>query len=138
MLKGTIGLSRAHFPQGTLSPMLDALARAPLWAAGCDYGHGTGHGVGYFLNVHEGPKHLQNHLPMPRMAVQPGMITSIEPGLYRPGQWGVRIENLVLNVAARSSRALWRVPGLRDPDLVPHRHPLYRLDPVAPGRGAMA
>lgn len=100
VLRGTMNLSRAHFPLGTLSPMLDALARAPLWEAGLDYGHGTGHGVGYFLNVHEGPQSISKTQPQPDMAMQPGMITSIEPGLYRPGQWGVRIENLVLNVAA--------------------------------------
>jgi Xaa-Pro aminopeptidase len=100
VLKGTIGLSRARFPLGTLSPMLDALARAPLWEQGMDYGHGTGHGVGYFLNVHEGPQSISKAIPDANMAMQPGMITSIEPGLYRPDQWGVRIENLVLNVPA--------------------------------------
>ena len=100
VLKGTIGLSRARFPLGTLSPMLDALARAPLWAHGMDYGHGTGHGVGYFLNVHEGPQSISKAIPDANMAMQPGMITSVEPGLYRSGQWGVRIENLVLNVTA--------------------------------------
>ena len=98
VLKGTIGLSRTRFPRGTLSPMLDAIARAPLWAHGLDYGHGTGHGVGYFLNVHEGPQSISRAIPEPAMAMEPGMITSIEPGLYRPGQWGIRIENLVLNV----------------------------------------
>ena len=100
VLKGTIGLSRARFPLGTLSPMLDALARGPLWEHGMDYGHGTGHGVGYFLNVHEGPQSISKAIPDANMAMQPGMITSIEPGLYRGGQWGVRIENLVLNVPA--------------------------------------
>ena len=100
VLKGTIGLSRARFPLGTLSPMLDALARGPLWEHGMDYGHGTGHGVGYFLNVHEGPQSISKAIPDANMAMQPGMITSIEPGLYRAGQWGVRIENLVLNVPA--------------------------------------
>ncbi len=100
VLKGTIGLSRARFPLGTLSPMLDALARAPLWAHGMDYGHGTGHGVGYFLAVHEGPQSISKAIPDANMAMQRGMITSIEPGLYRAGQWGVRIENLVLNVPA--------------------------------------
>jgi Xaa-Pro aminopeptidase len=98
VLKGTIGLSRARFPRGTMSPMLDALARAPLWAHGLDYGHGTGHGVGYFLNVHEGPQSISKAVPDAHMAMEPGMITSVEPGLYRPGQWGIRIENLVLNV----------------------------------------
>ena len=98
VLKGTLGLSRTRFPLGTLAPMLDAIARAPLWAEGLDFGHGTGHGVGYFLNVHEGPQSISKAVPHPDMAMQPGMITSIEPGLYRPGQWGIRIENLVLNV----------------------------------------
>ncbi len=100
VLKGTIALSRACFPRGTPSPMLDAIARAPLWEAGLDYGHGTGHGVGYFLNVHEGPQSIGKAVAEPQMAMQPGMITSIEPGLYRPGRWGIRIENLVLAVPA--------------------------------------
>ncbi|MBW8847895.1 MAG: aminopeptidase P family protein [Burkholderiales bacterium] len=99
VLKGTLALSRTRFPRGTLSPMLDAIARAPLWEHGLDYGHGTGHGVGYFLNVHEGPQSISKAIAEPAMAMEPGMITSIEPGLYRPGLWGVRIENLVLNVA---------------------------------------
>ena len=100
VLKGTMNLSRARFPLGTPSPMLDALARAPLWAEGIEFGHGTGHGVGYFLAVHEGPQSISKAVPNPDMAMQPGMVTSIEPGVYRPGQWGVRIENLVLNVPA--------------------------------------
>jgi Xaa-Pro aminopeptidase len=99
VLQGTLALSRARFPRGTLSPMLDALARAPLWADKLDYGHGTGHGVGYFLNVHEGPQSISKAMTEPAMAMEPGMITSIEPGLYRPGQWGIRIENLVANTA---------------------------------------
>lgn len=102
VLKGTIALSRAHFPRATPGPMLDALARAPLWEAACDFGHGTGHGVGYFLNVHEGPQTISKAVVTPEMAMQPGMITSVEPGLYRPGRWGVRIENLVLAVPAPS------------------------------------
>ncbi len=103
VLKGTMALSRARFPRGTLSPMLDTLARAPLWEHHLDYGHGTGHGVGYFLNVHEGPQSISKLVPDATMAMEPGMITSIEPGLYRPGQWGIRIENLVLNVPAGSN-----------------------------------
>jgi Xaa-Pro aminopeptidase len=102
VLKGTLALSRTRFPRGTPSPMLDAIARAPLWAESLDYGHGTGHGVGYFLNVHEGPQSISKAVPDAHMAMEPGMITSIEPGLYRVGQWGVRIENLVLNVPAPS------------------------------------
>ena len=99
VLRGTLALSRARFPAGTLSPHLDALARAPLWEAGLDFGHGTGHGVGYFLNVHEGPQSISRAVPDPVMAMRPGMITSIEPGLYREGRWGIRIENLVHNVS---------------------------------------
>jgi Xaa-Pro aminopeptidase len=98
VLKGVIALSRAQFPTGILSPLLDAIARAPIWADGVNYGHGTGHGVGYFLNVHEGPQVIAYQAaPAPQTAMQAGMITSIEPGTYRPGRWGVRIENLVLN-----------------------------------------
>ncbi len=106
VLKGTLALSSTCFPRGTLSPMLDALARAPLWAHGIDYGHGTGHGVGYFMNVHEGPQSISKTIPDANMAMEPGMITSVEPGLYRPGQWGVRIENLVLNVAMTTPEAI--------------------------------
>ena len=105
VLRGTMALSRARFPVGTLSPMLDAIARAPLWEHGLDYGHGTGHGVGYFLNVHEGPQSISRTIADATMAMQPGMITSVEPGLYRPGQWGVRVENLVLNVPAAAGIA---------------------------------
>jgi len=100
VLKGMIALSRTRFPRGTRSPVLDAIARAPIWSGGVDYGHGTGHGVGYFLNVHEGPQTISPHAATePQTAMEPGMITSNEPGIYRPGRWGVRIENLLLNVA---------------------------------------
>lgn len=104
VLKGVIALSRAQFPKGILSPLLDSIARAPIWAENVDYGHGTGHGVGYFLNVHEGPQVIAYQAAAaPHTAMQPGMITSIEPGTYRPGRWGVRIENLVLNREAGDS-----------------------------------
>ncbi|NLZ09942.1 MAG: M24 family metallopeptidase, partial [Alcaligenaceae bacterium] len=97
VLRGMIALSQAHFPQGILSPLLDPIARAPLWQAGLEFGHGTGHGVGYFLNVHEGPQSISYRTPpKPSMAMAVGMITSNEPGVYRPGKWGVRIENLVV------------------------------------------
>jgi Xaa-Pro aminopeptidase len=101
VMKGLIGLSRARFPKGASGPQLDALARAPLWASGMDYGHGTGHGVGYFLNVHEGPHGIRP--PAPGAALVPleaGMISSIEPGLYKPGRHGIRHENLAVVVAA--------------------------------------
>ena len=105
VLKGTMNLSRTRFPRGTPGPMLDSLARAPLWQAGIEFGHGTGHGVGYFLAVHEGPQSISKTVPDAQMAMEPGMITSIEPGVYRPGLWGVRIENLVLNVPAITPEA---------------------------------
>jgi Xaa-Pro aminopeptidase len=104
VLKGTMALSRAKFPRGIRSPMLDAIARAPIWEVGADYGHGTGHGVGYFLNVHEGPQVISHYAPAEAWtAMEEGMITSIEPGIYRPGKWGIRIENLVLNRAAEKT-----------------------------------
>jgi Xaa-Pro aminopeptidase len=104
VLKGMIQLSLARFPRGIRGGLLDAIARAPIWATSADYGHGTGHGVGYFLNVHEGPQGISpGAAALPHAILEPSMITSNEPGLYRPGRWGVRIENLVLTVPAASS-----------------------------------
>ncbi len=104
VLKGMIALSRAVFPAGLHAGTLDALARAPIWEGAADFGHGTGHGVGYFLNVHEGPQGISHRAPAgPHSGMTAGMITSNEPGLYRPGRWGIRIENLVLAVPAASS-----------------------------------
>ena len=104
VLKGMINLSRAVFPRGTRSGLLDSLARSPIWRSGVDYGHGTGHGVGYFLNVHEGPQSISPNAPLDAStSMEPGMITSNEPGIYRPGKWGVRIENLVANVPAMTT-----------------------------------
>lgn len=104
VLKAMIALSRTQFPYGIRSPMLDAIARAPIWEAHADYGHGTGHGVGYFLNVHEGPQVISYHAsPEPWTAMEEGMITSVEPGIYRLGKWGIRIENLMLNCIARKN-----------------------------------
>ena len=99
VLKGVIALSKIRFPKGTYSSVLDTLARAPMWAHGINYGHGTGHGVGYFMNVHEGPQSISGAaIPDANTVMQVGMITSNEPGIYRPGKWGVRIENLLLCV----------------------------------------
>jgi Xaa-Pro aminopeptidase len=104
VLKGVIALSSTQFPRGTKSPLLDSIARAPIWAGGVDYGHGTGHGVGYFMNVHEGPQSIAaSVMPDAHTAMEAGMITSIEPGIYRPGRWGVRIENLVSNQLAQTT-----------------------------------
>lgn len=92
VLQGHIALARIRFPAGTTGHQLDALARAPMWMAGLDYDHGTGHGVGSYLGVHEGPQRIAkapNSQPL-----LPGMILSNEPGYYKPGAWGIRIENL--------------------------------------------
>ena len=98
VLKAHIALAKAHFPDGIASPLIDAICRAPLWQAQMDYGHGTGHGVGYFLNVHEGPQVIAYSASTPKeRAMKEGMISSNEPGLYREGKWGIRIENLMVN-----------------------------------------
>ncbi|MDY0310337.1 MAG: M24 family metallopeptidase, partial [Castellaniella sp.] len=104
VLQAHIALARARFPADTPSFALDTLARMPLWRRGLDYGHGTGHGVGYFLNVHEGPQSIsvRGHA-RPHQGMKAGMLTSNEPGLYRDGQWGIRIENLVLAVPAEQT-----------------------------------
>jgi len=101
VLKGHIAVARAIFPEGTRGVQIDPLARRPLWEENLNYGHGTGHGVGYFLNVHEGPQSIRpqdNGIP-----IEPGMVTSNEPGLYRAMEYGIRIENLVLAKQAGES-----------------------------------
>ena len=103
VLKAHIALARACFPEGISAPAIDAICRAPLWQMQMDYGHGTGHGVGYFLNVHEGPQGISyNASNTKERAMRAGMITSNEPGLYREGKWGIRIENLVVNTPVTS------------------------------------
>jgi len=96
VLKGMIEGCKVKFPKGTCGYQIDAITRKPLWDYAINYGHGTGHGVGYFLNVHEGPQ-VFNPTNNP-VAIEPGMITSVEPGVYRPGKHGIRIENLVTTV----------------------------------------
>jgi Xaa-Pro aminopeptidase len=100
VLKGHIALASALFPVGTCGVHLDALARQFLWAAGLDYAHGTGHGVGSYLAVHEGPQRIRNPATIagPETPLVPGMILSNEPGYYKTGEYGIRIENLVLVV----------------------------------------
>lgn len=93
VLKGHIAIATARFPDGTAGSSLDALARQYLWAAGLDYDHGTGHGVGCFLNVHEGPQRISKRGG--DAALKAGMIISNEPGYYKAGEYGIRIENLV-------------------------------------------
>jgi Xaa-Pro aminopeptidase len=94
VLKGHIALATAVFPAGTTGAQLDTLARAPLWEAGLDYDHGTGHGVGAYLSVHEGPQSISKR-PIAQ-ALMPGMICSNEPGYYKTGGYGIRIENLIV------------------------------------------
>ncbi|WP_298351504.1 aminopeptidase P family protein [Rhodoblastus sp.] len=92
VLKGHIAIARAVFPTGTSGAQIDAFARRPLWEAGLDFDHGTGHGVGSYLSVHEGPQRISK---LGAAALEPGMILSNEPGYYREGAFGIRIENLV-------------------------------------------
>ncbi len=98
VLRGHIALARARFPKGTTGSQLDVLARAPLWEAGLDYDHGTGHGVGSYLSVHEGPQRVSK--VGSSVALRPGMILSNEPGYYKTGEYGIRIESLVVVVPA--------------------------------------
>ncbi|MCB8837908.1 aminopeptidase P family protein [Aurantimonas sp. VKM B-3413] len=99
VLKGMIAISTARFPKGTRGVDLDPLARIALWKAGCDYAHGTGHGVGSYLAVHEGPQSISKRGMAP---LEPGMILSNEPGYYREGAFGIRIENLILVTEAEA------------------------------------
>jgi Xaa-Pro aminopeptidase len=94
VLQGHLALAATRFPEGVAGPHLDAIARRPLWAAGLDYDHGTGHGIGSFLSVHEGPAGISRAAKP--VALRPGMILSNEPGFYAPGAYGIRIENLLL------------------------------------------
>ena len=107
VLKGVIALSTVSFPQGTMGPQVDILARQALWDAGLNYGHGTGHGIGAYLGVHEGPQSIAPARGF-LIPLQPGMILSIEPGFYKDGEFGVRTENLALVVKdeTRSTKAL--------------------------------
>ena len=103
VLKGHIALATQRFPKGTTGSQLDALARQFLWQAGLDFDHGTGHGVGSYLSVHEGPQSISPRGTM--QALKPGMICSNEPGYYKTGEYGIRIENLVV------VRDLGDIPG---------------------------
>ncbi|GHT49896.1 aminopeptidase [Bacteroidia bacterium] len=101
ILKGNIRLAMAKFPKGTVGMQLDILARQFIWQEGQNFLHGTGHGVGHFLNVHEGPQSIRmNYNPAP---LQPGMVTSNEPGLYKAGQYGIRTENLLLTISDKTT-----------------------------------
>lgn len=103
VLKGHLALSRAKFPVGTTGVQLDALARMPLWQESMTYGHGTGHGMGHFLGCHEGPHSIRTNLNP--VALEPGMVTSNEPGLYKAGEYGIRTENILLVVEGKKTEA---------------------------------
>jgi Xaa-Pro aminopeptidase len=102
-LQGMVALSRAKFPEGTMGVQLDTFARQFLWAEGMNYGHGTGHGVGFFMNVHEPPQGFAPNVAERGKTVHlPGMLSSNEPGFYKEGAFGMRIENLILCVPSSS------------------------------------
>jgi Xaa-Pro aminopeptidase len=117
VLKGHIALATARFPAGTSGSQLDALARLALWREGLDYDHGTGHGVGHYLCVHEGPQRISK-LPN-TVALKPGMIVSNEPGYYRTGAYGIRIENLVAVAKLGESEAGGDLLGFETLTLAP-------------------
>ena len=123
VLKGHIAIARAVFPDGTTGAQLDSFARQFLWAAGIDFDHGTGHGVGSYLSVHEGPARISKLGTAP---LKRGMILSNEPGYYKAGSYGIRIENLVLVSETDDRRRREADERVRDPDL--------RADRPAPDR----
>jgi Xaa-Pro aminopeptidase len=127
VLKGHIALAQAVFPKGTCGETLDPLARSPLQAEGLDYGHGTGHGVGCYLAVHEGPQRIS---PLESgVALKPGMVLSNEPGVYFPGEYGIRIENLLLvREVARSSGGAEVMYYFETLTQVPYARHLINLD----------
>lgn len=108
VLKGHIALASAIFPEGTTGAQLDAIVRAKLWRAGMDYAHGTGHGVGFFLNVHEGPYGIS---PRSHMPILEGMLISNEPGFYKSGHYGIRLENLILTKKYKDEDAPGNMTG---------------------------
>lgn len=125
VLKGHVALSCLEFPKGSKGFQLDTVARYPLWKEGLDYGHGTGHGVGSYLNVHEGPQSIS---PRPiDVPLKCGMVISNEPGIYREGKWGIRIENLVL-VEKRHSSDMGEFYGFETLTLAPYERELIDKD----------
>lgn len=129
VLRGHLALGRATFPKGTTGTHLDVLARFPLWEVGLNYGHGTGHGVGCYLSVHQGPHRVSPALN--DVALEPGMVLSNEPGLYLTGEYGIRIENLVLvteRFAKSDAHPLGPYYGFEDLTLVPYCKKL--IDPT--------
>lgn len=130
VLKGHIAISRAVFPRGVSGAQLDAFARAPLWEAGLDFDHGTGHGVGCYLSVHEGPQRLSKLGTTP---LEPGMILSNEPGYYKPGAYGIRIENLVVVEQRRIAGAEREMHGFETITWCPYDSGLINLNLLEAG-----
>lgn len=133
VLKGHLAISRAVFPKGTTGAQIDALARLPLWQAGLDFDHGTGHGVGAFLSVHEGPQRIarSGHTPL-----EPGMILSNEPGYYREGHYGIRIENLIVVEPRTIAGAERDMYGFETVTLAPYDRALIAVDLLDDGERA--
>ena len=128
VVKGHIALAAIRFPAGTAGAELDVLARQFLWAAGLDYGHGTGHGVGSYLGVHEGPQSISRRAQN-RTTLQPGMVVSNEPGYYKQGAYGIRFENLLLvQEAATVADGEQAMLGFETLTLAPLDRNLLRLD----------
>lgn len=122
VLKGHLALQGAQFPRGTRGDQLDALARLPLWKEGMNFGHGTGHGVGHYLSVHEGPQSIRmDHNPT---TLKPGMVTSDEPGIYRAGKHGIRVENLLLTVPSEIDSEFGEFLHFEPLTLVPYEREL--------------
>ena len=116
VLKGHIAIATSVFPKGTSGAQIDAFARRALWEAGLDFDHGTGHGVGSYLSVHEGPQRISK---LGTTALVPGMILSNEPGYYKEGAWGIRIENLVVVEPRKIAGAEREMLGFETITLVP-------------------
>ncbi len=136
VLKGHIALASALFPKGTRGSQLDSFARRPLWEAGLDYAHGTGHGVGAFLAVHEGPQRIApvgSSQAGGDEPLQAGMILSNEPGYYKAGAYGIRIENLVLVVEKTVEGAEKPMLGFDTLTFAPIERRLIVADMLTPG-----
>jgi len=138
VLKGHVAIARAVFPKGTRGGQLDILARQHLWAVGLDYAHGTGHGVGAYLSVHEGPQRIATPAASGGgdEPLQPGMILSNEPGYYKAGEYGIRIENLILTVPVDIEGAEREMYGFETLTFAPYDRAL--IDPTMLDAGEIA
>ena len=135
VLKGHIALATALFPKGVRGSQLDSFARRPLWEAGLDYAHGTGHGVGSFLSVHEGPQRIApvgSGQAGGDEPLQAGMILSNEPGYYKGGEYGIRIENLVLVVTKQVTGAEKEILGFDTLTFAPIERRLVVTEMLSP------